>query len=69
MISVSDEELKSNGYTEVVCQNEYGEVVLRDEDGDLELFMVRDSYSGWSISTDCGRSLEFVRSIYREDCQ
>lgn len=63
MITVDCEVLADHGYSEIVDQNEYGEVILRNDlSGRLELFQVRDSYAGWSIPTDCGRELEFVRS-------
>lgn len=63
IVTVTQDELAGNGYTEVVSQSEDGEVTLRNEEGGLEVFVVRDSYAGWSISTDDGRVLEFCRSI------
>ena len=62
MITVTQDELAGNGYTEVVSQDD-DEVVLRNEEGGLEVFIVRDDFAGWSISTDDGRVLEFCRSI------
>lgn len=55
--------LSEEGYSEIVECFDDGEVILRNEDGGLEVFVVRDSYSGWSIPTACGRVLEFCRSL------
>lgn len=62
-ITVSDDVLREHGYTEIVDQDEDGEVTLRNEDGGLEVFAIRDSYSGWCIPTDCGKVLESCRSV------
>ena len=62
MVSISLNVLRAEGYTELVVENDEGEVTLRNEDGGLEVFAVRDSFSGWSIPTDQGRVLEFCRS-------
>lgn len=58
---ISSEELLANGYTEIVSQDDE-EVVLRTEEGGLELFAIRDSFSGWCLDTTDGRVLEFVSS-------
>lgn len=62
-IEISRDELEINGYTEIVDQDGRGEVTLRHEDGTLEVFSVRDSFSGWSLETVDGQPLEFCRSI------
>lgn len=63
LVTVSRDVLGDHGYTEIVDQDGEGEVTLRNECGGLEVFAVRDSYAGWSVPTDCGRVLEFCRSI------
>jgi hypothetical protein len=62
-VTVAQDVLIENGYTEIVDQDGEGEVTLRNDSGGLEVFAVRDSYAGWSISTDQGKVLEFCRSI------
>ena len=63
MVTVSNDELRSNGYLEIVSQDDSGEVILRNEDGGLEVFVVQDSHAGWCLYTDDGRVLEFCRSV------
>ena len=63
MITVSQKELRCNGYAEIADQDSEGEVILRTTWGGLEVFQVRDSYSGWCIDTECGRVLEFCREL------
>ena len=63
VVTVSNDELRSNGYLEIVSQDDSGEVILRNEDGGLEVFAVRDSYAGLCIDTDDGRVLECCRSV------
>ena len=62
IVSIDPAVLAREGYTEIVSQDGKGEVRLRNDDGDIETFAVRDSYSGWSIPTVCGKCLEFVTS-------
>ena len=62
-VTVSREVLADYGYTAIVNQDGQGEITLCNEEGDLEVFMVRDDFAGWSVPTDCGRLLEFCRSI------
>lgn len=59
-VTICDEVLKSEGYTEIVSQDGKGEVVLCSNKGRLHFFAIRDSYSGWCIETEDGRFLEFV---------
>lgn len=61
-VSISAYVLDREGYTEIVEQDGC-EVTLRNNHGGLEVFAVRESYSGWCIPTDDGRVLEFCRSI------
>jgi hypothetical protein len=68
MVTVAPSVLAREGYAEIVKVDDEGEVILRNDSGDLEVFAVRDSFSGWCIPTDQGRVLEFVRSIGKSDC-
>jgi len=63
MVTVLQHVLTAEGYTEVVDQDGRGEVTLRNDSGSLEVFAVRDSYAGRSISTNQGQVLEFCRSV------
>lgn len=61
-VTVAQDELAANGYVEIVEQNDDGSVFISTVDGGNECFQVRDSYSGWCLSCEDGRVLEFVRS-------
>jgi len=64
-VTVTKEELEANGYVEIVEQNDDGSVVILNGDGGCDLFQVRDSYAGWCLECECGRVLEFCRSLSR----
>ena len=63
IVTVSQDVLIREGYSEIVDQDGQDGVLLRNDSGGLELFAVRDSCAGWSIPTDQGRVLEFCRSV------
>ena len=64
-VTIALDVLIDYGYTAIVSQDGDGGVTLCNEEGDFEFFGVRDSFSGWCIPTDCGRVLEFCRSIQK----
>jgi hypothetical protein len=63
VVTVSQDVLFREGYSEIVDHDGDDGVLLRNDSGGLELFAVRDSYAGWSIPTDQGQVLEFRRSL------
>ena len=68
IVSVSQDELRVHGYTEITHQNDNGEVILRDASGHLEVFQISSHHRpSWSIPTEDGRCLEFVRAITWRD--
>ena len=62
-VTIALDVMLAHGYTAIVSQDGKGGVTLCNEEGNLEVFEVRDSYAGFCVPTDCGRVLEFCRTV------
>jgi len=65
-VTVAPDELTDNGYSAMLDDDGKPGVRIRRVDGGVDVFAVRDSYSGWCLNTEDGRVLEFCYSIARE---
>ena len=63
-IEISQQHLTDEGYARLVGWSDDGLVRIEDEQGDTELFAIRDpgDLSGWGLTLEDGRILEFVAS-------